>query len=134
MNLLVQLTYLSPIIGGLLILGGAPARRTAILATLIAFISAFITFFAYDRITGSYQFLAALPLVPEWDLKFSVGIDGLSSTLLLLTTVVALSAVWVSPTVEEGANRYYACILLIAGGAAGAFASLDLFFFYAFHE
>jgi NADH-quinone oxidoreductase subunit M len=134
MNLLVQLTYLSPIIGGLLILGGAPARRTAIVATLIALISAFILFLAYNRTTGGYQFLGALPLVPDWDLKFSIGIDGLSSTLLLLTSIVGLAAVWVSPTVEEGENRYYACILLIAGGAAGAFASLDLFFFYAFHE
>jgi NADH-quinone oxidoreductase subunit M len=134
MNLLVQLTYLSPIIGGLLILGGAPARRTAIVATLIALISAFILFLAYNRTTGGYQFLGALPLVPDWDLKFSIGIDGLSSTLLLLTPIVGLAAVWVSPTVEEGENRYYACILLIAGGAAGAFASLDLFFFYAFHE
>ena len=83
---------------------------------------------------STLQFLAAFPLVPEWDLKFLIGIDGLSSTLLLLTSIVGLSAVWVSPTVEEGENRYYACILLIAGGAAGAFASLDLFFFYAFHE
>src|SRR6516165_12192863 len=64
MNLLVQLTYLSPIIGGLLILGGAPARRTAIIATWIALVSAFILFFAYNRTTGGYQFLAALPLVP----------------------------------------------------------------------
>jgi NADH-quinone oxidoreductase subunit M len=134
MNLLVQLTYLSPIIGGLLILGGAPARRTAIVATLIALISTFILFLAYNRTTGGYQFLGALPLVPDWDMKFSIGIDGLSSTLLLLTSIVGLAAVWVSPTVEEGENRYYACILLIAGGAAGAFASLDLFFFYAFHE
>ena len=31
-------------------------------------------------------------------------------------------------------NAFYACLLLIAGGAIGAFASLDLFFFYAFHE
>src|SRR6202011_5059466 len=45
-----------------------------------------------------------------------------------------LAAVWLAPKVDYGENRYYACILLIAAGAAGAFASLDLFFFYAFHE
>src|SRR5258707_4109825 len=111
-----------------------PARRTAIIATLIAFVSALIVFAGYDRTTAGYQFLAALPLVPDWDLKFSIGVDGLSSTLLLLTSIVGLAANLVSPTVEEGENRYYACILLIAAGAAGAFASLDLFFFYAFHD
>src|SRR5205814_2510510 len=31
-------------------------------------------------------------------------------------------------------HAFYACLLLISGGALGAFASLDLFFFYAFHE
>ena len=71
---------------------------------------------------------------PDWDLKFFVGVDGLSATLLLLTSIVALAAVWLAPKVDEGENRYYACLLLIAAGAAGAFASLDLFFFYAFHE
>jgi NADH-quinone oxidoreductase subunit M len=29
---------------------------------------------------------------------------------------------------------FYACLLLISAGAIGAFASIDLFFFYAFHE
>src|SRR5262249_11057489 len=134
MNFLVQLTYLSPIVGGLLILAGMAARRTALIATLIALVSAFIVFAGYDRTTGGYQFLAALPLVHDWDLKFSIGVDGLSSTLLLLTSIVSFAAILVSPAVEDGENWYYACILLIAAGAAGAFASLDLFFFYAFHE
>ena len=45
MNFLVQLTLLSPLIGGLLILGGMPARKTATIATLIALFSALIAFF-----------------------------------------------------------------------------------------
>ena len=61
------------------------------------------------------------PLVANWDLKFFVGIDGLSATMLLLTSIVALAAVWLAPKVDDGENRYYACILLIAAGAAGAF-------------
>jgi NADH-quinone oxidoreductase subunit M len=54
--------------------------------------------------------------------------------MLLLTALVAVAATWVSPTVEEYSHRYMACIMFIAAAAAGAFASLDLFFFYAFHE
>ena len=134
MNSLVQLIYLSPLFGALIILCGVSARKTAIIASSIAFASTLIVFLAYNRATGGYQFFAALPLVSDWDLKFSIGIDGLSATLLLLTSIVGFAAVWVSPRLEEGENWYYACILLIAAGAAGAFASLDLFFFYAFHE
>ena len=134
MNFLVHLIYLSPLVAGVGIILGLPARRTAVTAAVIAIISALIVFIGYDRATGGYQFASFLPLVADWDLNFAAGVDGLSATLLLLTSIVALAAVWLAPKVDEGEHRYYACILLIAAGAAGAFASLDLFFFYAFHE
>ncbi len=134
MSLLVHLTYLAPVIAALAILSGLPARRTAVTAAAVALAAALIIFLGYDRGQAGYQFASALPLVPAWDLKFYIGVDGLSTTMLLLTAIVALAAVWVAPKVEEGENLYYACILFIAAGAAGAFASLDLFFFYAFHE
>ena len=134
MSFLVHLIYLSPLLAGVGIILGLPARKTAVAATVIALISAVIVFIGYDRAAGSYQFASFLPLVADWDLNLSAGVDGLSATLLLLTSIVALAAVWLAPKVDEGENRYYACILLIAAGAAGAFASLDLFFFYAFHE
>jgi len=134
MSFLVHLIYLSPIVAGVVILLGLPARRTAVIAAVIALVSAALVFLGYDRAISGYQFRSFLPLVTDWDLKFSVGVDGLSATMLLLTSIVALASVWLAPKVEEGENRYYACILFIAAGAAGAFASLDLFFFYAFHE
>ena len=134
MSFLVHLIYLSPIVAGVVILLGLPARRTAVIATVIALVSATLVFLGYDRAISGYQFRSFLPLVTDWDLKFSVGVDGLSATMLLLTSIVALASVWLAPKVEDGENRYYSCILFIAAGAAGAFASLDLFFFYAFHE
>jgi NADH-quinone oxidoreductase subunit M len=134
MNFLVHLIYLSPLVAGVGLILGLPARKTAVTAAVIAIVSAFIVFIGYDRATGGYQFTSFLPLVADWDLNLSAGVDGLSATLLLLTSIVALAAVWLAPKVDEGEHRYYACILLIAAGAAGAFASLDLFFFYAFHE
>ena len=134
MNFLVHLIYLSPLVAGVGLILGLPARKTALTAAVIAIVSAFIVFIGYDRAAGGYQFTSFLPLVTDWDLNLSAGVDGLSATLLLLTSIVALAAVWLAPKVDEGEHRYYACILLIAAGAAGAFASLDLFFFYAFHE
>ena len=133
-TLLVHLTYLAPFFAGLAILAGLPARRTAIAGTIVALVSALIVFLGYDHHAGGYQFVSGVPLVASWDLKFFVGVNGLNATMLLLTALVALAATWVSPTVEEYSHRYMACIMFIAAAAAGAFASLDLFFFYAFHE
>ena len=132
--LLVHLTYLAPFIAGLAILAGWPARKTAFAGTVVALFSALIVFLGYDHHTGGYQFVSGFPLVPSWDLKFFAGINGLNATMLLLTALVALAATWVSPVVEDYSHRYMACIMFITAAAAGAFASLDLFFFYAFHE
>ncbi|MBV9674424.1 MAG: NADH-quinone oxidoreductase subunit M, partial [Verrucomicrobia bacterium] len=111
---------------------GAPARRAAVGAAAVAFVSALLVFVFYDRHAAGFQFLSGLSLVRQWDLRLAFGVDGLSATMLLLTGVVGLAAVWVSPANAD--FRYYACVLFIAAGAAGAFAALDLFFFYAFHE
>jgi NADH-quinone oxidoreductase subunit M len=133
-TLLVHLTYLAPLVAGIAILAGLPARRTAITGTIVALVSALIVFLGYDHHAGGYQFVSGFPLVVPWDLKFFVGVNGLNATMLLLTALVALAATWVSPTVEDYSHRYMACVMFIAAAAAGAFASLDLFFFYAFHE
>ena len=54
--------------------------------------------------------------------------------MLLLTAVVTFAAIWFTGEIAQHEHAFYACLLFIAGGAMGAFASLDLFFFYAFHE
>jgi NADH-quinone oxidoreductase subunit M len=134
MSLLVHLTYLAPLLAGIGILLGLPARRTAIGASIVALISAVIVFVSYDRAAGGYQFISTLFEAVGAPVRLAAGVDGLNATMLLLTSIVAVAATWIAPEVEDGKNRYYACILFIAAGAAGAFASLDLFFFYAFHE
>ncbi len=58
-------------------------------------------------------------VVPSLDLKFLVGLDGLSLMMVLLTTMVTLSAVWVTPKIDHGENAFYACLLFIAAGALG---------------
>ena len=54
--------------------------------------------------------------------------------MLFLAALVLLCAVWFTPPIEKSERLFYACLLFLASGAIGAFASLDLFFFYAFHE
>src|SRR5437660_1824220 len=54
--------------------------------------------------------------------------------MVLLAAIVTMAAVWFTGEIDRHENAFYACLLLISGGAIGAFASIDLFFFYAFHE
>jgi NADH-quinone oxidoreductase subunit M len=123
-----------PILAAILIMAGAAARKTALVASVLAFAAALSLLFSFDLGQSDFQHVTSFSISPEWHLSFITGIDGLSLVMVLLATIVTLAAVWFTDTIERYENAFYACLLFISGGAIGAFASIDLFFFYAFHE
>ncbi|MBA3651730.1 MAG: NADH-quinone oxidoreductase subunit M [Chthoniobacterales bacterium] len=125
---------IAPLLTALLILIGAPARLTALLGSAITLLASAVAFFLYEPARGGFQLISSFPISSTWRLQFLLGADGLSLVMLFLAALVLLCAVWFTPPVEKSEGLFYACLLFIAGGAIGAFASLDLFFFYAFHE
>ncbi len=137
-----------PIVAALAIAFGSPTRPTAMAAAAINLLLILMAFAQYDlSVEGVYQLAGSHPIitVPSVEqpgaqsilLGLSTGVDGISLVLLLLTGLVTLAAVWVSPAEDQikGSKRlYYLSSLLISAGALGAFCSTDLFFFFAFHE
>jgi NADH-quinone oxidoreductase subunit M len=123
-----------PIVAAISIMVGAPARKTALAASGLAFAAALFLLVSFDHGQRDFQHVTSFAISPEWHLSFTTGIDGLSLIMVLLATIVTLAAVWVTGAVDKYENAFYACLLFISGGAIGAFASIDLFFFYAFHE
>lgn len=130
-----MLTFLIllPILAAAAILLGAPARKMAQVAGAAIFAVTLVVAFGYSS-AGGFQEVVTVPLVPSLDLNYKVGVDGLSVAMLLLTGIVTMAALWLARTPDRHVPLYYASLLLISAGALGAFASLDLFFFYAFHE
>jgi NADH-quinone oxidoreductase subunit M len=131
---MVLFVIFCPIIAAILIMAGAPARKTGFAAAVLAFAAALFLLLSFDPTQPDFQHVTSFTISPEWHLSFTTGIDGLSLVMVLLATIVTLAAVWFTGTVEKYENAFYACLLFISGGATGAFASIDLFFFYAFHE
>jgi NADH-quinone oxidoreductase subunit M len=123
-----------PVVAAIVTMVGAPARKTALIASVLMFAATLFLLVSFDRSNHDFQYVTSLTVSPEWHLSFTTGIDGLSLVMVLLATIVTLAAVWFTGTVEKYENAFYACLLFISGGAIGAFASIDLFFFYAFHE
>ena len=130
----LSLIILLPLVNALAILLGAPARKSALLAAWAQLALTLFAVFGYNREVGGVQFGSSWSVAAEWGLSLKLGADGLSLVMLLLTALVTVAAVQVSPRIEKREGLFYACILLMDAGAAGAFASFDLFFFYAFHE
>ncbi len=84
---MILLILLSPIVGALVIMAGAPARRTALCVSLFAFILSLVAFGRFET-GGGFQFVNSWPILPDWHLNFTVGVDGLSLLMVLLTTIV----------------------------------------------
>ncbi|PYL48522.1 MAG: NADH-quinone oxidoreductase subunit M [Verrucomicrobia bacterium] len=131
--MLLLLVTFTPIVAAILIMIGLPARLTAMAASVLTSLISAIIFLRFNATSG-FQFVVTFPISPELGLNFALGVDGLSLLMILLGAIVLVAAVCVTGEIEHHENAFYACLLLIAGGAIGAFASLNLFFFYAFHE
>jgi len=131
---MVLFTIFCPIVAAVLIMLGAPARKTALAASALTFAAALFLLISFDQEQHNFQRVTSFVLSPDWRLSFTTGIDGLSLIMVLLATIVTVAAVWFAGAIERYENAFYACLLFVSGGAIGAFASIDLFFFYAFHE
>jgi NADH-quinone oxidoreductase subunit M len=133
--MILLFVVLFPIAAALAILLGAPARKTALWSAAITLGATLLLWLDFEGgAHGGYEMVTSSPVSTDWKINFTLGIDGLSLMMLLLTALVLFAAVWFTGEIAQHRNAFYACLLFIAAGAIGAFASLDLFFFYAFHE
>jgi NADH-quinone oxidoreductase subunit M len=109
-------------------------RGIAILATLISALLAVKMFLQFDAGRVGYQFEQQVSWVDALGISYHVGVDGINVGLILMGAIVAFAAACVSWEIKEREKEFYILLLVMAGGILGAFASLDLFFFYFFHE
>src|SRR5437868_14655136 len=105
---------------------GAPARKTALGASILTFAAALFLLISFDQRTTNFQHVTSFSISPEWRLSFTTGVDGLSVIMVLLASIVTLAAVWFAGAIDRYENAFYASLLFISGGAIGAFASIDL--------
>lgn len=109
-------------------------RLVALLTTALTVVKAISVFFAMEPGIAGFQWVEQATWIPSAGFNYHVGVDGLNIGLTLLTALVAFAAVCVSWNIEHQAKLYYFLLMLITGGAMGAFLSLDLFFLYFFNE
>jgi NADH-quinone oxidoreductase subunit M len=120
-----------PIVAFIAILLGSPARFTAIAASV-----ANLALGIYAAATWQNEcWNFSLPVLEKPALNLAFGMpDGMSAVMILLSVIVTLAAVLTTKAPAGSERLHYGSSLLISAGALGAFASTDLFFFYAFHE
>ncbi len=129
---MLALVVLIPLLAAIAVLAGAPARRTSVAAALVN-LALGLTAAASWRTESLWSCRLQVLERPAIHLAFGF-MDGMSVVMVLLTVIVAAAATLAAKCPEGREKLYYPSILLMAAGAAGAFAATDLFFFYAFHE
>ena len=82
-----------------------------------------------------YQFYESSNWIPSIGAKYSLGIDGISFLLIMLTTLLGMLAILSSwSAIQNRTKEYYILLLLLQTGMLGVFMSLDFFLFYVFWE
>ena len=126
-----------PLVGVIPVLFGpvAMARRTALLITVVEFILSAGLWWAVNTTPGTLQLTSSIPWIPAWGISYAVGIDGISLTMVLLTTLLLPLCVLASwHYITERERGYYAMLLTLLTGILGVFLATDLFLFYVFWE
>jgi NADH-quinone oxidoreductase subunit M len=85
--------------------------------------------------TAAFQFGERHVIVPSYGITYSVGVDGMSLWLIILTTFITPLATYASWThIDTKLKEYAIALLLLEATMLGAFVALDLFIFYVFWE
>jgi len=109
-------------------------RAIAVIATLISAVLAVKMFCQFVPGADGYQFEQQVPWVDSLGISYHVGVDGLNVGLILMGAIVIFAAACCSWEIQTREKEFYILLLIMGGGILGAFASLDLFFFYFLHE
>src|SRR5690348_18135389 len=81
------------------------------------------------------QFQVDVPWIPAWGIHYTVGVDGISLFMVLLTTfLVPLSVLGSYSYITTRERGFYSLLLVLTSGMVGVFVSLDLFLFYVMWE
>jgi NADH-quinone oxidoreductase subunit M len=129
-----------PILGGLLVflLGdrrAGAAKMIALAVTVVTLVLSIRLYAGIDQGSAAMQFVETVPWLPAFNIHYSLGVDGISVALIMLTaftTVLVLMGSWHS--IENRANQYFAAMLVLEGLMIGVFSALDAMLFYIFFE
>ena len=137
---LLPLAIATPLGAALVIALGLPKRFAVKLAAVAFAVPALVALWLWAHFPAEgaqhYQFLSAHDLgLGGVGINLKLGLNGIALPMFLLAAIVGLAAGLYA--LRSGAERlklYLMLLLIMHGGLLGVFASVDIFFFYFFHE
>ena len=114
------------------------ARTVAMLGSIVQLGMAINLVFAYFKEKAVNDSIMVFTKDYMWfehfNIHYSIGVDGISVALLLLTAIVVLAGVFISWKTEDLPKEFFISLLILATGVYGFFISIDLFTMFVFFE
>src|SRR5437016_12625913 len=107
-------------------------RWVAAAITVPPLVMAIWLFAHFDGSQAGFQFKEQVAWIPAYNIKYFVGVDGLSISMVLLTALLCFICIFASWGIEKAVKGYFALFLLLDTGMMGVFVALDFFLFYIF--
>jgi NADH-quinone oxidoreductase subunit M len=134
---MLTLIWLLPVAGGLAV-AFLPAHFGKWLAVLMAAATlglAVAVAWSFNPSIHGYQFAEHAAWIPQIHADYYLGVDFVSVWLVVLNALIGLIAVLATPALRENrSGRFLGLLLVMEGGMAGVFLSVDLLLFYVFWE
>ncbi|HOK45334.1 MAG TPA: NADH-quinone oxidoreductase subunit M [Bryobacteraceae bacterium] len=110
-------------------------RQFALGITTATFLLSLALLVGFDRTSAAFQYETNLPWISSPEIRYHIGIDGISLWLVLLTTLLSPIGVLISwQHIDRRVKEFFALFLAMEFGLIGVFVALDLFLFYVFWE
>ena len=128
-----------PVIGGIIIgfLPQKQAEKSRPFALIVASILLVITIiigFEFDPNVNGLFLSESFSWLEQIGLNYYIGVDGLALPLLFLNSFLTLVAIYASSPKLDRPRFYYALLLLLSAGTAGAFLAQNVLLFFLFYE
>ncbi len=109
-------------------------RPVAMAVALLDFLLSVLMLRGFES-TAALQFVESVNWVPQFGIRYALGVDGISLWLIMLTTFlgpVVILSTWESVT--SRVREFHVFLLLLQAAMLGTFCAQDLVLFYVFWE
>ncbi len=137
MENLLSIAIFLPLLGAILVGIVRNEKFSKVVSLSISSVVFFIMlylFLNFDWSAQGFQYVTKLNWIPSLGISYHVGVDGMAISLLLMTSLVFVSAFLWSLKIEDRPNLYFALFLALETACLGVFSALDFFLFYLFWE
>ena len=136
--ILTLITFI-PLAGALVILfmpkeKVSSIKMLGVITTFICLVFGTVLLINFNPNNPAMQFEQKLSWIPQLNIYYYMGADGISVPMLFLTVLISFLACLASWGIDLRVKEYFVLYLLLETGMVGAFSALDLFLFYVFWE